>query len=92
MFDLCFVFQASAETDIQMFNGNTPLHLACIQGHANTVALLMSAKADPYIENYEIAKNEDDDESEASIIDTDEDIRGLTSIDLASSEKVPLSV
>ena len=71
-----------------MFNGNTPLHLACSQNHSDTVSLLMQAKADPYLENYEKAENNEDDSDSIGSSLEDEDVRGLTSIDLATTEEV----
>lgn len=80
--------QANAEADMPMFNGNTPLHLACAQDHADTVSLLMEAMADPYLESYEIAENNEDEDSDSSVYLEEDDVRGLTPLDLATSDKV----
>nr|KAG5707696.1 hypothetical protein BaRGS_003271 [Batillaria attramentaria] len=77
---------ANADVNARCFDGNTPLHIACCRGLVGMVALLMTAGANPEVENEEVPPEEDGD------VDETEDgprqfRRGLQPIDYAAGNE-----
>lgn len=61
------ILQANADVNARCFDGNTPLHIACGRGLIGMVALLMTAGANPDLENEEVPSEDEkaaDSESE----------------------------
>ncbi|KAK7498584.1 hypothetical protein BaRGS_00010244 [Batillaria attramentaria] len=80
------LMEANADVNARCFDGNTPLHIACCRGLVGMVALLMTAGANPEVENEEVPPEEDGD------VDETEDgprqfRRGLQPIDYAAGNE-----
>ncbi len=83
---------------MQTFAGDTPLHLACSLDYVAVAAVLVSAGADPNIENFDTSSNEMagetgviSDEGHVEIFEDEynnEILSGKTSLDLVCSERM----
>ena len=92
------IADADADIHIQTFAGDTPLHLACSLDYVAVAAVLVSAGAEPSIENFDTSSNEMagetgviSDEGHVEIFEDEynnEILSGKTSVDLACSERV----
>ncbi|XP_041362807.1 nuclear factor NF-kappa-B p105 subunit-like [Gigantopelta aegis] len=58
------LMETNADVNSRCFDGNTALHIACGRNLVGMVALLMTAGADPDIENEEIPSDESDNDVE----------------------------
>ncbi|GCC39974.1 hypothetical protein chiPu_0023674, partial [Chiloscyllium punctatum] len=77
------LLEAEVEVDRPTFEGNTALHLAAGYGLPALTAMLLTAGADKYAENYEPKINsEEEDESDQEIC------HGHTPLDITACEKV----
>ena len=85
-----------AEPNVPCFDGNTALHLAVGKDHLGLAALLVAAGADPYLENYDCAADEELDLKQPGVSgnhqadkgeqqeEEEEEPQGLTAMDLAA--------
>ncbi|XP_075057154.1 nuclear factor NF-kappa-B p105 subunit isoform X2 [Mixophyes fleayi] len=82
----CLLLEGDACVDSTTYDGSTPLHVAAGRGSTKLTALLKSAGADSFIENFEPLYNSEDTEEES---DVDEGIvSGTKPLDIAISDEV----
>ncbi|XP_062903032.1 nuclear factor NF-kappa-B p105 subunit [Mobula hypostoma] len=80
------LLEASTDVDATTFDGSTALHIAAGRGSTKLCALLMTAGADPLIENHEPL----DDRCDERLEDADDEgiFRGTTPLDMSATEEV----
>ncbi|XP_063774390.1 nuclear factor NF-kappa-B p105 subunit [Pseudophryne corroboree] len=82
----CLLLEGDACVDSTTYDGSTPLHVAAGRGSTKLTALLKSAGADSFIENFEPLYNTEETEEEN---DVDEGIvPGTKPLDMALSDEV----
>ncbi|XP_046550036.1 nuclear factor NF-kappa-B p105 subunit-like isoform X1 [Haliotis rubra] len=87
------LMETDADVNAHCFDGNTALHIACGRGLVGMVALLMTAGADPNIENEEIPPLvEEGDDAEDNSLDSWGERLGMRPADYAQENERILSI
>ncbi|XP_071105685.1 nuclear factor NF-kappa-B p105 subunit-like [Haliotis cracherodii] len=87
------LMETDTDVNARCFDGNTALHIACGRGLVGMVALLMTAGADPNIENEEIPPlGEDGDDAEDNSLDSWGERHGMRPADYTQENERILSI